>query len=91
MLAELEQVPIDLNQATVNNWQSFPGYQSLAIAIINYRHQIGSFESIEELILVENVNPDLIPILRKYLTVSSPKVKKFFSHNKNRLSWKIQQ
>ncbi len=92
MLAELEQVPIDLNQATAEQLAVLPWISEvLAIAIINYRHQIGSFESIEELILVENVNPDLIPILRKYLTVSSPKVKRNFSlTTKSRLSWKIQ-
>lgn len=92
MLAEMEQHPIDLNQATAEQLAVLPWISDiLAIAIINYRDQIGSFEAIDELTRVENVNPDLIPILRKYLTVSSPKANRNFSlTTKIRLSRKIQ-
>ena len=92
MLAELEQNPLDLNQATAEQLAVLPWISDvLAIGVINYRTQIGNFESIDELIQVENVSPDLIPILRKYITVSSPKVKRNFSlATKTRLSQKIQ-
>lgn len=92
MLAEFEQTPLDLNQVTAEQLAVLPWVSNVvAIAIINYRDQIGSFKSIEELTQVENMNPDLIPILRKYITVSPPKNSKKFSFTtKNRLSKKIE-
>lgn len=93
MLAELEQNPIDLNHATAAQLAVLPWISNiLAFAIVNYREQYGSFKTIEELTKVENVSPDLILMLRKYITVSSPPRGSGFSVTaKTRLIRKIEK
>jgi hypothetical protein len=92
MLAELEQSPLDLNKATAQQLAVLPWISDvMASAIIQYRDQVGSFKSIEDLAQVENFDPDLVLILRNYLTVSSPKTGKNLSLSvKTRLSRKIE-
>ncbi len=91
MLAELEQNPIDLNQATAEQLAVLPWISNiLAAEIINYRNQIGSFNSIDELSQIDSLDPELIPVLRKYVTASHLKIRKNFSFmTKNRLVRKI--
>ncbi len=91
MLAELEQNPIDLNRATVEQLILLPWISNVsALAIINYRDQIGGFTNVGELIQVANMNPDLIQYIQKYITIL-PKSsrKKFFITTKTRLSQKL--
>jgi len=92
MLAEIEQNPIDLNQAKAEQLAVLPWISDvLAVAIINYRNQIGGFNDIEQLTQIKNMNPDLISILRKYMTVTPKKVERYFSFaTKTRLSRKHQ-
>jgi len=93
MLAEFEQHPIQLNHATAEQLAVLPWISNvLAAAIIDYRSQIGKFNAIEELTQVNSMNPDLIPILSKYITVSPPKIARhFFISTKTRLSRKLEE
>jgi len=92
MLAELEQNPIDLNRATAEQLAVLPWISNvLAIAIINYRDQIKGFNSIEDLARLDNINPDLIPILKKYITVHPINIDRQISFTtKTRLSRKFE-
>jgi len=93
LLSEFEQNPIELNQASTDQLAVLPWISNvLAVAIIQYRDQIGGFNSIEELSQIKNMNPDLIPILRRYITISSPKIERKFSlTTKTRLSRKLEE
>ncbi|UCE06876.1 MAG: helix-hairpin-helix domain-containing protein [bacterium] len=93
MLAEFEQSPIDLNQATAEQLAVLPWISNvLAVAIINYRNQLGEFNTIEQLKQIKNLNPDLIPVLRKYITVYPKKFEKDLSFTtKTRLSRKLEK
>lgn len=94
MLAEIEQNPIHLNSSSAEELAVLPWISKiLAIHIINYRKEIGKFVAIEQLNQIPNFNPDLIPILRKYITVDSPpKTGRSFSlSSKSRLSRKIEE
>jgi len=92
MLTELEQNPLDLNKATAKQLAVLPWISDvMAAAIIQYRDQVGSFKSIEDLTLVVNFDPDLVLVLRNYLTVSSSKTGSNLSLSaKMRLSQKIE-
>jgi len=94
MLAEIEQNPIPLNHATAEQLTVLPWISKiLAINIINYRKLVGTITDIEELKQVQSFNPDLIPILRKYITVDSPTktVSNFSFATKTRLSRKLEE
>ncbi len=93
LLDELEKNPIDLNQATVEQLTVLPWISDvLAVVIIDYRNQIGGFENIEELTRIKNMNPEMIQILKKYLTVSSKKFEKKISFStKTRISRKLEK
>ncbi len=92
MLAELERNPIDLNQATAEQLAVLPWVSNLlAVKIINHRNRIGSFKSVEELIQIENVTPELLFMLRKYISVSHPKLRNKLSlTTQNRLTRTIE-
>ena len=92
MLAELEQNPLDLNIATAQQLAVLPWISDvMAFMIIQYRDKVGSFKSIEDLAQVENFDPDLIQVLRNYLTVSLPKTGRNLSLSvKTRISRKIE-
>lgn len=80
ILTDLEQNPIDLNRATVEQLTMLPWISNIsALAIINYRDQIGGFTNVNELIQVANINPDLLPYLQKYITILPRKSEKNFA------------
>jgi len=93
-LAQIEQNPIDLNRATAAQLTTLPWISTvLATAIINYRNKFGKFTEIEELTRVINFDPNLIPILQKYLTINTPpvKLKNISFATKTRVSRKLEK
>ena len=93
LLEELEENPINLNHATVEQFTVLPWISDiLAVAIVNYRNQVGGFKTIEELVQVKNFDPELLPIFRQYFYISTVKGENHFSvTTKNRYSRKIEQ
>ena len=93
LLSELENNPLDLNIASAKQLSLLPWISDvLAQDIVNYRKQFGAFSSIEELKKFSQLDPETIPVLSKYLTVSSQKNQQDFSINfKTRTSRKLEQ
>lgn len=61
---------IDLNVADATALETVPGIGPVtAAAIIKYRDEIGSFESVEQLLDVSGIGPATLEALRPYVTV----------------------
>ncbi|MDW7679536.1 MAG: helix-hairpin-helix domain-containing protein [bacterium] len=72
MLAELEANPLDINKASAGQLAQLPWISDvLAREIIRFRRQYGKFNAVDELLLLPSFEPDLLPLLKKYLTASS--------------------
>lgn len=62
--------PLNLNTATQEALESLPGIgPSKARDIINYREQIGAYESVDELVNVPGIGPTTLDSIREYLIV----------------------
>lgn len=70
-----EAVPrgkLDLNEATAEDLEALPGLGPvLAERILDYRQEIGSFRSVEELLQVEGIGQARLEGLRDYVTVEA--------------------
>ena len=71
-LEELEKNPINLNITTVRELSLLPWISDvLAEKIIQFRTKQRQIRSIDELLLIEGFDPTLLPLLKKYLAVTS--------------------
>lgn len=62
------QYPININQATQEDFESLPGIgPTKAEDIIEYRELIGSFSTIEDLLQVSGIGPATLEALKDYL------------------------
>jgi competence protein ComEA len=62
--------PVDLNQADQAALEAIPGIGPVkAAAILEYRAQIGSFSSIDQLLEVSGIGPATLESMRPYVTV----------------------
>ncbi len=69
-LSEPDLVLISLNTATLDQLDTLPGIgKTRAQAILDYRLQVGSFTSLDELSLVPGLSADLIEEIKPYLTI----------------------
>ncbi|HEY6950793.1 MAG TPA: helix-hairpin-helix domain-containing protein, partial [Bacteroidota bacterium] len=69
-LFEVSQSPIDLNSASESDVRQIPGIDPLLAArIVTYRNQ-HPFVSVDELLLVEGVDPELYRRIRGFLRVT---------------------
>lgn len=91
LLKEFEKRPINLNDATEEQLARFPLLNPIqARAIVQYRHKIGAFHSLADLSQIDLIEPTLVPILAKYLTVGSQRpVHQWALNFKSRFSRKI--
>lgn len=73
MSSERGDHKIDLNRATREEFETLPGVgPATADAIISYREKNGSFEKIEDLMLVPGIKEGRFARLKDHLTVTSP-------------------
>ena len=80
MLADLEKNPIELNHATIEQLTLLPWISDvMARNIIQTRKQIGGFQTIEQLALIDGIDAELILILQNFITISSLKSQNAFS------------
>ena len=64
---------IDMNTATIKDFQKLPGVgPSIAQRIVDYRTQNGKFNAIEEMTHVSGIGPKTLERLRPHLTISKP-------------------
>jgi len=74
LLAKFEKEPIDLNRATAEQLAQLPWISTvLAVAIVKYRTGYGRFRQVDDLQKIPGFNPELLPILKKYVTVAAQK------------------
>jgi len=70
--ASPEPLLIDINTATVEEFDQLPGIGEVkAAAIVAYRNQHGPFRSVEELLFVDGISENLLEEIRPFLTVST--------------------
>jgi competence protein ComEA len=66
-----ENQKVDLNHAEKWLLQAIPGIGEVkAQAILDYRHQIGHFNNIDQLTLVPGITPALLDKIRDYITTA---------------------
>lgn len=64
---------IDINSATAKDFQKLPGIgPSIAQRIIDYRTQIGKFNTIEDITQVNGIGSKTLDRLRAQLTINQP-------------------
>lgn len=62
--------PIDINAADVTALETIPGIgPAKAAAIVAHREQVGSFDSVDQLLEVQGIGPATLEALRPYVTV----------------------
>lgn len=64
------QEKLDLNKASVDDLKRLPGIgEVIAQSIIEYRHKIGGFKSLEQLKEVKGIGDKKFEVLKNYLTL----------------------
>jgi hypothetical protein len=67
-LEQLQHSPLDINQASVQEWETLPWIDpGLSQRIVQFRRQHGPFQSLQELTLVEGLPKELVKKLKPYL------------------------
>ncbi|MFZ5515841.1 MAG: ComEA family DNA-binding protein [Candidatus Zhuqueibacterota bacterium] len=68
ILSELEQKPIDINSATLDQIAILPWISEVqAAAIIRFRQKNGKFNSIDELTRVKTISPATVKAIQRYV------------------------
>ena len=93
ILSELEENPLNLNKANIEQLSLLPWISDiLAIKIIEYKKQNKKFNSLEELTNIPEFDESLLPLISKYVSVSPPGIGRDLSINiKTRTSQKLEQ
>ncbi len=91
LLDEFEKHPIDINKATEAQLAVFPLLTPLqAKAIVQHRQKIGAYRSLADLAQIDLIDPALLPILKRYVTVDPNSSREPFSiSSRSRFSKKI--
>lgn len=65
------EYPLDLNSASKEALESLPGIgPTKAMDIINYREQVGSFTTVDDLLNVPGIGPTTLESIREYLIIN---------------------
>ncbi|MEA3326453.1 MAG: helix-hairpin-helix domain-containing protein [Chloroflexota bacterium] len=63
--------PLDLNKASQEALESLPGIGPVkAVVILEYREQVGTFSTIEELLNIEGIGEKTLESLKEYLIIT---------------------
>ncbi|OGU34129.1 MAG: hypothetical protein A2068_04840 [Ignavibacteria bacterium GWB2_35_6b] len=78
LIEELLNNPIDLNSASVNDLLKIPTIDlQTTQSIIDYRNKSGSFSSVNQLYLIENLNKESVDKIIPFITVSKVRREEF--------------